>query len=101
MPCRASLTKWRAAPPLPQRVDRRVAEPDDGHGRGAPRVLRHAERCRRPRASARIPALSAACPGGAERGGTPRGHCQRSVLRVFGYKPYMRRAGPAGVSARR
>lgn len=30
------------APPLPQRVDRRVAEPDHGHGGGAPRVLRHA-----------------------------------------------------------
>lgn len=30
-------------PPLPQRVDRRVAEPDDGHGGGAPGVLRHAE----------------------------------------------------------
>lgn len=30
--------------PLPQRVDRRVAEADDGHGGGAPRVLRHVER---------------------------------------------------------
>lgn len=72
-PCRSRLTKWRAAPPLPQRVDRRVAEPDDGHGRGAPRVLRHAERCRSPRVSAQRPARRAACPGGAGRNGTGHG----------------------------
>lgn len=35
----------REVPAVPERVDRRVAEPDDGHGR-APRVLRHAERSR-------------------------------------------------------
>lgn len=111
-PCRSRLTKWRAAPPLPQRVDRRVAEPDDGHGRGAPRVLRHAERCRSPRVSAQRPARRAACPGGAGRNGTERDgarygtrlgdrQCSVPALRAIKYKPGIRRAGPAGVSARR